>query len=108
MAINTDKQAIEEVLTRGVEIIYPKPEFLASQLASGKRLKIYCGFDPSAKSLHIGNAILLNKLSQFQQLGHEIIFLIGDFTGMIGDPTGKNITRKQMRKYILVIFILMI
>ena len=96
--IITDPERIEEVLTRGVETIYPKKEYLASQLASGRRLRLYCGFDPSAPSLHIGNAILINKLAQFQALGHEIIFLIGDFTGMIGDPTDKGTARKQLTR----------
>lgn len=98
----TDKNKINEVLTRGVENIYPNREFLEKVLSSGKRLRIYCGFDPSAPSLHIGNAIQLGKLAQFQALGHEIIFLIGDFTGMIGDPTDKAATRKKLtRKEVL-------
>ncbi len=98
----TDEKQVEEVLNRGVEIIYPNKESLEKLLISGKRIKLYCGFDPSAKSLHIGNAIALNKLAQFQELGHEVIFLIGDFTGMIGDPTDKDATRKKMtRKEVL-------
>ena len=100
--IITDKKQVEEVLNRGVEIIYPNKESLEKLLMSGKRIKLYCGFDPSAKSLHIGNAIGLNKLAQFQELGHEVIFLIGDFTGMIGDPTDKAATRKKLtRKEVL-------
>ena len=94
--IITDKDKIEEVITRGVELIYPDKEQLRELLASGKRIKLYCGFDPSAPSLHIGNAILINKLSQFQKLGHEVIFLVGDFTGMIGDPTDKTAARVQL------------
>jgi len=101
--IITDKNRINEILTRGVESIYPNREFLEKVLSSGKRLRIYCGFDPSAPSLHIGNAIQMNKLAQFQALGHEIIFLVGDFTGMIGDPTDKTATRKKLtRKEVLV------
>ncbi|NCN25387.1 tyrosine--tRNA ligase [Candidatus Falkowbacteria bacterium CG10_big_fil_rev_8_21_14_0_10_37_14] len=96
--VNTNPQLIEEILTRGVEQIFPKREVLETALASGKRLRLYCGFDPSATSLHIGNAILINKLRQFQELGHEIIFLVGDFTGMIGDPTDKSATRKQLTR----------
>ncbi len=96
--IITDKNKIEEVLSRGVEIIYPDKDFLRKKLLSGERLRFYGGFDPSAPSLHIGNAILINKLSQFQDLGHEIIFLIGDFTGMIGDPTDKSATRKKLSR----------
>jgi tyrosyl-tRNA synthetase len=94
----TDKKKIEEVLTRGVEIIYPSRRELEKVLLSGRRLRLYCGFDPSAPALHIGNAISLNKLSQFQELGHEVIFLIGDFTGMIGDPTDKLSARKKMTR----------
>jgi len=75
---------------------------LQKVLASGKRIRLYGGFDPSAPALHIGNAILLNKLLQFQDLGHEVIFLIGDFTGMIGDPTDKMAARKKItRKEVL-------
>lgn len=97
-----DKNKINEVLTRGVENIYPNREALEKVLLSGKKIRIYCGFDPSAPSLHIGNAIQINKLAQFQALGHEIIFLIGDFTGMIGDPTDKTAARKKLtRKEVL-------
>lgn len=64
----------------------------------GRALRVKAGFDPTASDLHLGHTIVFNKLRQFQQLGHEVIFLIGDFTGMIGDPTGKNITRKQLTK----------
>lgn len=95
-SIITDPKRIEEVVNRGVELIYPDKKDLIDLLASGKKIKLYCGFDPSAPSLHIGNAILINKLSQFQQLGHEVIFLIGDFTGMIGDPTDKSAARKKL------------
>ncbi len=84
-------------MTRGVAEVIVKDE-LRKKLASGKRLRIYCGFDPTAASLHIGNAILLNKLSQFQDLGHEVIFLIGDFTGTIGDPTDKLAARKRLTR----------
>src|SRR3989338_1608138 len=96
--IITDKQKINEVLTRGVENIYPNREALEKALFSGKRIKLYCGYDPSAPALHIGNAITLMKLSQFQALGHEVIFLVGDFTGMIGDPTDKSAARKKMSR----------
>ncbi len=98
----TDENKIDEVLERGVEKIYPNKKALKKRLMSGKRIKLYCGFDPSASALHIGNAIQLNKLSQFQELGHDVIFLIGDFTGMIGDPTDKTSARQQMtRKEVL-------
>lgn len=96
--IVTDKNIIEQVLSRGVEKIYPGKEELKKKLLSGDKIRLYCGFDPSAKSLHIGNAITLSKLAEFQKLGHEIIFLIGDFTGMIGDPTDKKATRKQLSR----------
>jgi len=94
--IIVDKKLVTEVLTRGVENIYPSYEFLEKELLSGRRLKLYCGFDPTASSLHIGNSIILNKLGQFQALGHEVIFLIGDFTGLIGDPTDKKATRRKL------------
>ncbi len=93
-----DKKKIAELLSRGVERIFPSRELLAKKLASGERLRLYCGFDPTAPALHIGNAIALNKLSQFQALGHEVIFLIGDFTGLIGDPTDKKAVRRQMTR----------
>ncbi len=73
-------------------------EDLESRLASGKPLRVKAGFDPTAPDLHLGHTVLLNKLRQFQQAGHEIIFLIGDFTGMIGDPTGRNTMRKPMTR----------
>ncbi|MDD4271612.1 MAG: tyrosine--tRNA ligase [Patescibacteria group bacterium] len=102
MKIITDKNKIDEALGRGVENIYPNREALERVLLSGKRIRLYCGFDPSAPALHIGNAISLMKLGQFQELGHEIIFLIGDFTGMIGDPTDKTAARKKLtRKEVL-------
>jgi len=93
-----DEKLIDEVLERGVERVYPDKDSLKKVLMSGKRIKLYGGFDPSAPALHIGNAILINKLSQFQALGHEVIFLIGDFTGMIGDPTDKQAVRKKLTR----------
>ena len=96
MKIITDKNKVDEVLMRGVENIYPNREALEKVLLSGKRIRLYCGFDPSAPVLHIGNAISLSKLGQFQELGHEIIFLIGEFTGMIGHPKDKAATRKKL------------
>jgi len=89
-------QAFDEI-KRGAEEILLEDELLA-KLKKGKPLKIKAGFDPTAPDLHLGHTVLINKLRQFQQLGHEIIFLIGDFTGMIGDPTGKNVTRKPLTK----------
>lgn len=84
-----------DLLTRGVEEILPA-EGLRERLALGKPLRIKAGFDPTAPDLHLGHAVLLSKMRQFQELGHHVIFLIGDFTGRIGDPTGKNITRKPL------------
>jgi len=89
-------QAFAE-LKRGSDEILLEDELL-EKLKSGKRLKIKAGFDPTAPDLHFGHTVLINKLRQFQQQGHEVIFLIGDFTGMIGDPTGKNVTRKALTK----------
>ena len=71
---------------------------LVERLKEGRPLRVKAGFDPTAPDLHLGHTVLLNKLRQFQELGHEAIFLIGDFTGMIGDPTGKNITRKPLTR----------
>lgn len=89
---------IDELLTRGVEKIYPTPEDLEKVLRSGKKLKLYQGFDPTSSQLHIGHLVGLRKMRHFQDLGHEVIFLIGDFTGMIGDPTGKFSERKQLTR----------
>lgn len=94
----TDKKQIDELLSRGVETIYPNEKDFREKLEKGDKIRLYCGFDPSAPSLHIGNAILINKLSQFQKMGHEVIFLVGDFTGMIGDPTDKGATRKKLTR----------
>ncbi|HAT8178999.1 TPA: tyrosine--tRNA ligase [Legionella pneumophila] len=82
-------------LMRGCEEILPIPE-LEKKLQKGIPLKIKAGFDPTAPDLHLGHTVLLNKLRQFQQFGHEVVFLIGDFTAMIGDPTGKNVTRMPL------------
>ncbi|MBI4426992.1 MAG: tyrosine--tRNA ligase [Candidatus Magasanikbacteria bacterium] len=96
MKINADPKKIEELLTRGVENIYPTREFLEKRLKSGERLTLYTGYDPTAPTLHIGHGITMLKLREFQDLGHKIIFLIGDFTGMIGDPTDKTSARQQL------------
>ncbi len=98
MKINTDAKLIEELLTRGVENIYPTREFLDSKLKSGEQLALYTGYDPTGPTLHIGHGITLLKLSDFQKLGHKIIMLIGDFTGMIGDPTDKASTRQKLTR----------
>ncbi|MCX7072624.1 MAG: tyrosine--tRNA ligase [Gammaproteobacteria bacterium] len=91
---------IEEI-ERGTEEIIPQAELrarLEKAASSGQRLRIKAGFDPTAKDLHLGHTLLLNRLRAFQEAGHEAIFLIGDFTGMIGDPTGKNETRKPLTR----------
>ena len=89
--------AIDEVLTRGVAQILPDKKGLADLMAK-KKIKLYQGFDPSMPFLHLGNFVGLMKLRQFQKLGHEVIFLVGDFTGMIGDPTDKMATRKKLTR----------
>ena len=83
------------LIKRGADEIIPE-EGLVELLKSGRPLKIKAGFDPTAPDLHLGHTVLINKLYQFQELGHEILFLIGDFTGMIGDPTGKSATRPAL------------
>ena len=93
-AINPDAL---ELIARGTDEILKREE-LEARLALGRPLRIKAGFDPTAPDLHIGHTVLLNKMRQFQDLGHQVIFLIGDFTGMIGDPTGKNATRKPMTR----------
>ncbi len=80
------------IIERGTHEILLRDE-LVEKLKLGRPLRIKAGFDPTAPDLHLGHTVLINKLKQFQDLGHEILFLIGDFTGRIGDPTGKNITR---------------
>jgi tyrosyl-tRNA synthetase len=83
------------LIARGADEILKREE-LEARLKLGRPLRIKAGFDPTAPDLHIGHTVLLNKMRQFQDLGHQVIFLIGDFTGMIGDPTGKNVTRKPL------------
>ena len=90
------EQALTTIARGADEII--KREELVERLRTGRPLRIKAGFDPTAPDLHIGHTVLLNKMRQFQDLGHQVIFLIGDFTGMIGDPTGKNIPRKPLTR----------
>jgi tyrosyl-tRNA synthetase len=82
-------------LTRGTDEVLPD-EGLAAKLGKGRPLVVKAGFDPTAPDLHIGHTVLINKMRQFQEFGHEVVFLIGDFTGMIGDPSGKNATRPPL------------
>ena len=91
-----DKTSIDELVRGAEEVLLP--EELKSKLARGKPLRVKAGFDPTAPDLHLGHTVLINKLRQFQQAGHEIIFLIGDFTGMIGDPTGRNVMRQPLTR----------
>ena len=86
-----------EIIKRGTEEILVESE-LVEKLKSGKPLRIKAGFDPTAPDLHLGHTVLINKMRQFQDLGHEILFLIGDFTAMIGDPTGKSATRPPLTR----------
>lgn len=97
----TDANDALRLIKHGTEEILPESE-LAERLESGRRLRVKAGFDPTAPDLHLGHTVLINKLRQFQDLGHQVLFLIGDFTGMIGDPSGKNTTRPPLtRKEIL-------
>ena len=95
--MKVDPQEQLRVIKRGaVEILLE--EELLRKLRRGKPLRIKAGFDPTAPDLHLGHTVLIQKMKQFQELGHEVIFLIGDFTGMIGDPSGKSETRKQLTR----------
>ncbi len=86
-----------EIIKRGAEELIVEQE-LIDKLKSGRQLRVKAGFDPTAPDLHIGHTVLINKLRQLQDLGHHVIFLIGDFTGMIGDPAGKNATRPPLTR----------
>ena len=86
-----------DLIARGSDELLKREE-LETRLKEGRPLRIKAGFDPTAPDLHLGHTVLINKLRQFQDLGHQVIFLIGDFTGMIGDPTGKNVTRKPLTR----------
>ena len=96
--MSADNERIQEQmaeLARGAQDLL-LPAELASKLGRGRPLKVKAGFDPTAPDLHLGHTVLINKMRQFQQFGHEVIFLIGDFTGLIGDPTGRNATRPRL------------
>ncbi len=94
--MSSGEDSLHEISRGTDEILLEKD--LAERLESGKTLRIKAGFDPTAPDLHIGHTVLINKMRQFQDLGHEVIFLIGDFTGLIGDPTGKNATRPPLTR----------
>jgi tyrosyl-tRNA synthetase len=91
--VDLDDQIAE--LERGTHEVLTTVD-LTRKLQRGRPLHVKAGFDPTAPDLHLGHTVLLNKMRQFQQLGHEVTFLIGDFTGLIGDPTGRNVTRPQL------------
>ena len=93
--VKTEEKLIDEFLNRGVEAVFPSKEKLKEKLMSGERLKIYQGFDPTGPYLHVGHAIGIRALRILQKLGHEVIFLVGDFTSKVGDPD-KNTTRKLL------------
>lgn len=95
MKASTDKEKIARLLTHQVEEVYVR-EALEKKLSSGDSLRIKLGADPSRPDLHLGHAVVLRKLRAFQELGHKVIFIIGDFTGLVGDPTGKSKTRPQL------------
>lgn len=95
MKTNTDQKKIEELLSRGIEKVVEKKD-LEKKLKSGKQLRIKFGVDPSKPDIHLGHTVPLRKLQEFQKLGHQIIFIIGDFTGRIGDPSGRSKTRPQL------------
>ncbi len=96
MKVVNDEKKIDEFLTRGVENVYPSKDEVKKVLLSGKTLSIFNGIDPTGPTLHIGHGATLLKLREMQDLGHNVILLIGDFTGRIGDPTDKSATRKQL------------
>jgi len=91
-----DEKNIDELLTRGVEQVFPNKKFLQKALSSDKPIKLYYGIDPTGTTLHLGHMVQLLKLKQFQDMGHEVIILIGDFTAQIGDPTGKDKSRRPL------------
>lgn len=98
ISVIKDEGRIDELLTRGIENIFPNKDFVRSKMLKGERLTVYLGLDPTGPNLHLGHVIPIVKLGKLQKLGHQVIFLIGDFTAMIGDPTDKNATRKKLSK----------
>ena len=96
--ISTDPQKIDHFLSHAVERVLPTADALREKLLRGDRIRVYLGVDPSGPTMHIGHAVAMQKLAELQELGHEIILLLGDFTGMIGDPTDKSATRRKLTK----------
>lgn len=94
--INRDREIIDRILDKAVEEILPSRDALEQMLLSGRRIKVYQGFDPTADTLHIGHTVMMRKLEDFRKLGHEVFFLIGDFTARIGDPTDKTSARQTL------------
>ncbi len=99
--IITNKETIKELLTRGISAIYPSKEFLEAKIRKGEKLTIYLGIDPTGPTLHLGHAIPIKKLSEFQKHGHKIILLMGDFTAMIGDPDKSTIRVPLSHKQVM-------
>jgi tyrosyl-tRNA synthetase len=95
--VNLSPPEALELLLKGSVTCHTREQLLA-RLQSGRPLRVKAGFDPTAPDLHLGHGVLLRKMAQFQQLGHTVIFLIGDFTGLIGDPTGKKATRPPLTR----------
>lgn len=98
MDILKDEKIINRILNKGIEQILPSPEALKKLLLSGKRINVYQGFDPTAPTLHIGHSVGMRKLEDFRKLGHQVYFVIGDFTARIGDPTDKTSARVKLTK----------
>lgn len=96
--VSTDPKKIDWLLNHAVENIYPSKDAVKERLLKGERLTVYYGIDPTGPTLHLGHLITMRKLSELQELGHKVILLIGDFTAMIGDPTDKTATRKQLTR----------
>ena len=97
MDIKTDKKIINRILNKAIEQILPNKEALEEKLLSGQKLNVYQGFDPTADTLHVGHTVGMRKLEDFRKLGHNVIFLIGDFTARIGDPSDKKEARTSAR-----------
>lgn len=97
-SVVTDPAAIEVFLQRSVEKVYPAADFLKARMSEGKALTLYLGIDPTGPTLHLGHAVILLKLRAWQELGHKVVLLIGDFTGMIGDPTDKSAARTRLTR----------